>query len=309
MAAPSVLVIGASGSVGAPLVKEFLRQRSRFGRIGILADPSKAHKFEDAKKGGVEIVVGSFLDYKCYQGFDVVISLAGNTFQRLQPAMIEAAVAAGVRHFYPSEFGIDFDRADVQNLRFFRDRIVTRNHLAATAKTHSDFRYTLIVTGQFSQWAYSKICGIDVENHVVEAYGTPEAEISVTALEDIVRYTVDSVLLPFPQGTSRRQLCVRGDHMTFAQLITLLEDVQGVKYRVTYHDPTVAIEKQEEARQRGDEYDELLWAVRWQVGSSGLVTVNEPLDNTKFDFKPETLRETMLRTLKTEDGPRFRQTI
>jgi hypothetical protein len=110
--------------------------------------------------------------------------------------MIEAAVAGGVRHFYPSEFGIDFDRDDVQQFRFFRDRIVTRDHLAATAKAHPDFRYTLMVVGQFSQWAYSKVCGIDVENHVVEAYGYPDAEISVTALEECVLVSKKKYPLP-----------------------------------------------------------------------------------------------------------------
>ncbi|KAJ7850263.1 hypothetical protein B0H14DRAFT_3452000 [Mycena olivaceomarginata] len=278
--APSVLVIGASGSVGEPLVKEFQRQRSRFGRVAILSEPSKAHKFSATQNNGIELVLGSFLDFKCYQGFDVVISLAGNTFQRLQPAMIEAAVAGGVRHFYPSEFGIDFDRDDVQQFRFFRDRIVTRDHLAATAKAQPDFRYTLMVVGQFSQWAYSKVCGIDVENHVVEAYGYPDAEISVTALEDIVRYTVESILLPFPAGKSRRDICVRGDHVTWKQLIALLEEVQGE-----------AAKKQEAARQRGDESEELKWAARWQVGPSGRVTVTGPLDNDKLVSRRKLLRE------------------
>ncbi|KAJ7735988.1 hypothetical protein B0H16DRAFT_1380270 [Mycena metata] len=293
----SVLVVGASGSVGEPLMKEFQRQRSRFRRVAILSIPSKAHKFSPAQTNGIDLVLGSFLDFKSYEGFDVVISLAGSTLQRMQPAMIEAAVAGGVRHFYPSEFGIDFDRADVQQLRFFRDRIVTRDHLAATAKAHPDFRYTLMVVGQFSQWAYSKVCGVDVENHVVQAYGYPDAEISVTALEDIVRYTVESILLPFPAGQERRDIRVRGDHVTWKQLIALLEEVQGVKYQVTYLDPKEAAREQEAARQRGDEADELKWAARWQVGPSGLVTVAEPLDNDKFEFTAETLKETMQRSL------------
>ncbi|KAJ7709377.1 hypothetical protein B0H16DRAFT_1745852 [Mycena metata] len=144
-----VLVIGASGSVGEPLMKQF--QHQRFRRVAIMSAPSKAHKFSAARSNGIELFLGSFLDFKSYEG---------STLQRMQPAMIEAAVAGGVRRFYPSEFGIDFDRADVQQLRFFRDRIVMRDHLAATAKAHPDFRYTLMVVGQFSQWAHSKHFGL-----------------------------------------------------------------------------------------------------------------------------------------------------
>ncbi|KAJ7111849.1 hypothetical protein C8R44DRAFT_254102 [Mycena epipterygia] len=295
--APSVLIIGASGALGRPLVEEFQRHKSRFGRIAILSDPAKAHRFTEVQKHGIEVILGSFLDFKCYQGFDVVLSLAGNPVMRLQPGIIEAAVAGGVRHFYPSEYGIDASRADVQKLRHFRDEIATRDHLAATAKAHPDFRYTLMLVGQFSEWAFGEFCGVDVEKHTVEAYGYPDAEISVTALKDIVRYTVESILLPFPEGQSRRDICVRGDHLTWKQLIALLEEVQGVKYQVTFIDPQEAAKKEEAARQRGDEAEEMMWAGR-PIGPSGVVTVSEPLDNNKFAFRPETLKETMERLFK-----------
>jgi hypothetical protein len=66
--APSVLIIGASGSLGRPLVAEFQKQKSRFARVAILADPAKAHKFAEEQKNGIDIVLGSFLDFKSYQG-------------------------------------------------------------------------------------------------------------------------------------------------------------------------------------------------------------------------------------------------
>jgi hypothetical protein len=112
-----------------------------------------------------------------------------------------------------------------------------------------------------------------------------------------VRYTVESILLPFPAGQSRREIRVRGDHLTWKDLIALLEEVQGVKYQVTFLDPKEAAKKQEEARQRGDEEAEILWAGK-TIGPSGKVTVPLPLDNDKFGFKPETLTETMQRLLK-----------
>ncbi|KAJ6582861.1 hypothetical protein DFH09DRAFT_1029235 [Mycena vulgaris] len=295
--APSVLIIGASGSLGRPLVAEFQKQKSRFARVAILSDPAKAHKFADAQKNGIEVVLGSFLDSKSYEGFDVVLSLAGNATMRLQSAMIEAAIAGGASHFYPSEFGTDVAQDGVWQFRYFRDKVVTRDHLAAAAAAHPGFRYTLVLVGAFSEWAYSQFSGVDTEKHTVEAYGYPEAEMSVTALADIVRYTVESILLPFPAGQSRREIRVRGDHKTWTQVIALLEEVQGVKYTVTFIDPKEAAKEQEKARQRGDEEAEIMWAGR-TVGPSGKVTVPLPLDNDKFAFKPETLKETMQRLLK-----------
>ncbi|KAJ7302721.1 hypothetical protein DFH08DRAFT_927703 [Mycena albidolilacea] len=295
--APSVIIIGASGALGRPLVEEFQRQRARFGSVAILSDPAKAHKFSEVQKSGIEVVIGSFLDFKCYQGFDVVLSVVGNGAMRLQPGMIEAAVAGGVRHFYPSEFGTDFSQAGLWQFRYFRDKVATRDHLAAKAKEVPDFRYTLMLTGAFTDWAAGEFSGVDVKNHTVEAYGYPDAQIAVTALADIARYTVESVLLPFPEGQSRREIRVRGDQVTFKQLISLLEEVQGVKYQAKFFDPQEAAEKQEEARLRGDEEGELMWAGRTNI-PAGRVIIPLPLDNDKFGFKPEPIKETFRRWLK-----------
>jgi hypothetical protein len=38
-------------------------------------------------------------------------------------------------------------------MRYFRDKQVTRSHLAATAKAHPEFKYTLFITGIFTEWS------------------------------------------------------------------------------------------------------------------------------------------------------------
>jgi hypothetical protein len=65
---PSVLLIGAGGAFGVPLVEEFIRQKSKFARIGALASPEKVGKFEHLKEHGIEVIVGSFLDKNVYDG-------------------------------------------------------------------------------------------------------------------------------------------------------------------------------------------------------------------------------------------------
>jgi hypothetical protein len=67
--------------------------------------------------------------------------------------MIEAAVTAGVTHFYPSEWNSDISQRQIYSMRYFRDKQVTRSHLAATAKAHPEFKYTLFITGIFTEWS------------------------------------------------------------------------------------------------------------------------------------------------------------
>jgi hypothetical protein len=114
-------------------------------------------------------------------GFDVVISLAGNANMKDQPGMIDAATAGGARHFYPSEYGADLSIPALANVRYFRDKHLARQHLLETAKAVPGFRYTLLLTGSFTEWAISDFFGVDIEKHTVETYGDPDAKIDNTA--------------------------------------------------------------------------------------------------------------------------------
>lgn len=68
MSKPSILLLGASGYLGVPMVAEFLNQRSKFDRLAILTDSTRVHKFEDAVSKGVELVVGSYFDASSFKG-------------------------------------------------------------------------------------------------------------------------------------------------------------------------------------------------------------------------------------------------
>lgn len=150
--------------------------------MGILSDPSRVSKFSAVTGRGIKIVPGSYFDTKAYSGYDTVISLAGNAIMRLQPAIIECAIAGGVTHFYPSEYGADLSQDAVKDIRYFQDKRVTRNHLAAAAKAHKDFKYTLMLTGALTEWTLSPPYGVN--GKTVVAYGSPDAKIDVTSIPE-----------------------------------------------------------------------------------------------------------------------------
>jgi len=291
--APSVIVIGASGAVGRPLMNEFLAQRSKFGRVAVLSDPARVERFKEIQASGIEIIAGSFLEAKSYEGFEVVISLTGNAVMKLQPGMIEAAIAGGARHFIPSEFGADIAHNDNWKNRYFRDKVVTRDHLHARAQDTPGFRYTLVLSSAVTEYTVSNFNGVDVEKHVARTYGYPEARLHVTALNDVAKFIVAAVLLPFEDPSkAMRELRVSGDCLCWKDLMALLEEVQGVKYDIQYLDPALAAEKQEAARVAGDSEGELQWS-GCATMANGYALLPEPSDNHRFNFKAETARETL----------------
>jgi hypothetical protein len=75
------------------------------------------------KAQGVEIVTGTFDDVEAFKGFDVIILSLGNHAMDRQPGVIETAIKAGVRHFYPSEFGADLTVPGNWEERYYRDKV------------------------------------------------------------------------------------------------------------------------------------------------------------------------------------------
>jgi uncharacterized protein YbjT (DUF2867 family) len=178
---PSVLVIGGSGFMGKATVEELLSKSDKFAKIGVLSDPSRVAKFDGLKSRGVEVVVGSYLEAKNYANFDTVLCLVGNALMKIQPGIIEAAAAGGIRHFYPSEFGSDLTIPDLRDVRYFRDKHATRETLKEKAKEIKGFTYTLLLTGSFTEFSASEFFGVDTVKHTVEAYGKPDVMIVTTA--------------------------------------------------------------------------------------------------------------------------------
>ncbi|KAK7055555.1 NAD(P)-binding protein [Favolaschia claudopus] len=292
--APSVLFVGGNGLVGRPLVQTFLANKNRFDRFAVLTAPEKVERFADVKAQGAEIVVGSALEASSYKGFDTVICILGNLAMKLQPGIINAAIAGGVRHFYPSELGADFTIEDHPRIRFFRDKIITREHLRLRAKEVPGFKYTLVVTGAFAEFAASPFTGVDTQKHVARTYGRSDAKITVTSMPDILRFIVESVLIPLEAGTFERELRICGGNLTFGEVIQFVEEAQGVKYDVQFLDPKEMAVKEEEARKAGESEAEIMYS-GVTLFASGKAFIPGPYANGLVDFEFEKPREAFKR--------------
>lgn len=111
-----------------------------------------------------------------------MLSLVGNPLLRLQPGMIEAAVQGGVTHFYPSEWNSDIDQPAIANMRYFRDKQATRAHLDFVAKQNSSLKYTIFITGIFTEWTLG--FGWDHSKHQAVIYGDPHKRIGSTSIPE-----------------------------------------------------------------------------------------------------------------------------
>lgn len=85
-------------------------------------------------------------------GQDAVVACANAQGIKLQFPLIDAAIAAGVRHFIPSEYGGPPDNEAASSLPMFAEKVRVRKHLAEKANA-GKISYTLIGTSMFFDWA------------------------------------------------------------------------------------------------------------------------------------------------------------
>ena len=188
----SVLVVAPTGKVGLAICYELGKTRSSFKRIAAFnnmsrgGDDTKEKILSDLRDLGLEIVSGTYEDVDIFRGFDVVIMPLGNHGLYLQPQIIDTAIAAGVRHFYPSEFGADLLVGENWHQRYYKYKTMTREHLIARSKDTEGLGWTFIQVGRFTEWSVIKHFGIDNANHKATIYGNGNGRQSLLSVEELV---------------------------------------------------------------------------------------------------------------------------
>lgn len=120
-------------------------------------------------------------------GQEVVISALGDTASAVaaQEVLIHAAVAVGVKRFFPSEFGSDTMDPRVRAFPFFADKIRHQTLLEELAGTASGFAYTILITGPFLDWGLSVVPFIvNVGTEIPEGETTSSALVLEIAIAD-----------------------------------------------------------------------------------------------------------------------------
>jgi hypothetical protein len=217
----------------------------------------------------------------------------------LQPAIIDAAVSAGVQHFYASEWNSDIAQREIYDMRYFRDKQATRSYLRQKAAATRDFQYTLMVTGIFTEWAVDAFYGFDHDKCTAEIFGDGgDRRIGVTSIPDITKYTVESLRIPF--NGQERTIRVQGWTGTLAQLINALEKARDKEYKIKYVGTEAAHAKQEEARINVNDLQEMMYSIKSLLASGfGVADGVRGLDNSIFDIRPEQPEQTFNRVFNS----------
>ncbi|KAF4551244.1 Hypothetical protein D9617_14g077010 [Elsinoe fawcettii] len=180
MSIKTVAVQGATGNLGPFVVNALVDAGFKVVALSRNSShPSQLNKAATVKQVNPEDAssVTSAL-----QGSDAFISVVGNSGFAQQSTLIDAAIAAGVKFFIPSEFGSNTQNAKTAALPVFGAKIQTQKYLE---EKKDKIGYAFINNGAFFDWGLKNNFVINTSGGTTKLFDGGDTKFSATNLPDI----------------------------------------------------------------------------------------------------------------------------
>ena len=281
-----LIIIQAGGNLG-PAILYALLHHSSFNTT-VLSREGSSSTFPP----GVKVLRANYDSMDslktAFMGQDVVVSLVAGAVLGNQNKLIDAAIAAGVKRFLPSEFGSNTTDARTRAIvPMYKSKVETVDYLKSK---ESEISWTSIVTGQFFDWGLKVgFLGFDAVNKVATLYGDGTAKFSSTNLHTIGLAVVKA--LENTEGTKNQYVFVSGFQTSQKEILEVAEKVTGSKWIVRNASVDDAIKKGNEKILRGDYsgIEDLILGATFgpkQLGDLSLAGLwNEKLDLVETDIE------------------------
>ncbi|KXJ93683.1 isoflavone reductase family protein-like protein CipA [Microdochium bolleyi] len=221
----TVAITAATGALGSALFKKL--SASGLFTVRVLSTTGSTSAFP----AGTDVVKVDYTSVSsltsALQGIDAVVSAAGNEGIPGQKVLIDAAIAAGVRRFLPSEFGSDLAVPKTKALPVFYFKVQTAEYLEAKVAElgpDSQFSYTYVYNSAFLDWGLAVGFLYDLRAQTPPpVWGTGDEPFSATTLASVGDAVVG--VLSHPAETKNRAVYIRDIVLTQNKLITLVNEL------------------------------------------------------------------------------------
>ncbi|KAL6245685.1 hypothetical protein RBB50_007684 [Rhinocladiella similis] len=237
-----VAVAGGTGNLGPHVVNALLAANyslTVLTRKGS-SSTSKLPKSPQLKVAEVDYSSVASLT-EALKGQDVVVSTLATEVVGSQYPLIDAAIAAGVKRFIPSEFGSDTTNPKSSKLPVYKYKAETQQYLKAKAAENPGFTYTLVINGAFFSWGIQVGFIVNLQNHSATVWNGGDVPFAATNLETIGKAIV-GVIEHLPE-TANRAVYVQEALVTQNQLIKYAKEKDGVEWQITPKETAKAYEE------------------------------------------------------------------
>lgn len=239
----NVLVLGA-GQLGMAVLRELaprLAQRQTAITVVVAPDVVASPSFDDTyvlvELDGMGVKVIGFdlaSDEATLQGlfaqYDTVVNCTGFVAgPGTQLRITRAVLRAGVRRYFPWQFGVDYDivgRGSGQPV--FDEQFEVRQLLRAQDRTE----WVIVSTGMFTSFLFEPAFAVvDLARRTVNGLGSWDTRVTVTTPADIGKLTTE-ILLAEPRFANEI-VYVAGDTISYGELADIVERVTGTVFEKT----------------------------------------------------------------------------
>jgi hypothetical protein len=148
-----------------------------------------------------------------------------------QTIAIDAAIAAGVKRFLPSEFGPDLGNpqtaALTADLPIFGSKINVNKYIEEKAASNPDFTYTLVRNGAFVDWGLQKSFLVDLQSGKPRIFDGGDRPFTATTLKSTAQAVVG--VLEHPNETKNRAVYVQDLVTTQNKILALAKKIAPEK--------------------------------------------------------------------------------
>ena len=236
MSNTSILVLGA-GELGMAVLRGLAPHADAGGasvsvllRPGALDshDAGKQRDIAELRSLGVGFVSGDLAEpaaalSSLFKDFHTVISCTGfvTGVGGFQIKLARAVLEAGVKRYFPWQFGVDYDaigRGSAQDL--FDEQLDVRDLLRSQSRTE----WVIVSTGMFTSFLFEPSFGVvDLEQNTVRALGSWATEVTVTTPQDIGELAARICFAQPP--IANRVVYTAGATVSYAQVADIVDSV------------------------------------------------------------------------------------
>lgn len=120
------------------------------------------------------------------KGIDAVVSTVAGAAIDSQTILIDAAVAAGVKRFIPSEYGTVTTSPKLATYPMYSSMTKIRKHLREKAAA-GELTWTVLAPGCFLDFLFNTPAFLDFHNHKVNLYDEGDNRASATSMPNVGR--------------------------------------------------------------------------------------------------------------------------
>ncbi|KAK4119251.1 NAD(P)-binding protein [Parathielavia appendiculata] len=253
----TVLLIGATGSIGSYILRALLSEPSltvtiltRASSKSIPSLPPNITTTNQVRTITIDDTYPTDALLAAFRGQDAIISCLTTLSVADQFRMIDAAIAAGVKRYVPSEYGLNNMRADAQGLNsVFRNKGAVQQYLRDRV---DQIEWMSVSCGMWIKWSVrNDFLGLRVRERKVELWDDGEGRFSVMTEENTALAVVRG-LVAFPAETRNRNVLVEEFVTTQRELVGEIERQMGWRFDVARVDSRARIAELQAAVEKGD---------------------------------------------------------